>query len=124
METLMERRADRAAANVRIGTTVKALLRFRGMTARQLGDAIGEAETTLSKLIKGRQSWQAVTLQDTATALSVDPAVLFESPMSALGRAGMAPDDAAALLRNAGMGEWVAPDSDREPAGYVLGVAA
>lgn len=79
MATLMDRRADRAAANERIGTTVKALLRFRGMTARQLGDAIGEPETTLSKLIKGRQSWQAVTLHDTAAALTVDLPVLFET---------------------------------------------
>lgn len=104
METLMERRAERTRTNERIGRTVKALLRYRGMTARQLGDAIGEAETTVSKLTKGRQSWQAVTLNDTADVLDVEVAVLFTSPVEALERVGMTHEAAETFVRNSGLG--------------------
>lgn len=99
----MEKQEARRCINQRIGRTVKALLRARGLTARQLGDAIGEPETTVSKLTKGRQSWQADTLQDAAKALDVEIAVLYLDAQQALEMVGLAPEAASALLRNTGL---------------------
>ena len=103
MATMVDKKRERAEVNERIGLTVKALLRYRGMTARQLGDAIGEPETTVSKLTKGRQVWQAATLHDTAEVLAVELPMLFEGPTDALVSLGMSEADAEVLLRNSGI---------------------
>lgn len=102
--------------NGRIGGTVRALLAARGMTARQLGDAIGQPETTVSKLTRGRQSWQADDLFSAAQALDVELSTLWLSPYDALREAGLNQEAALKLLGGIGV-DPQGPGGDEDRSG-------